>query len=112
MSNHIKDFEKTYPILAKEFKRIQNEQYDLFAKKMMDYGLGNIALGSLLEDEEDKKLSLTGVWLRCNDKINRLKNLLKTGKNYVEGEGIIDSFIDIANYGIIALLVIRNKWKK
>ena len=78
----------------------------------MDYGLGNIALGSLLEDEEDKKLSLTGVWLRCNDKINRLKNLLKTGKNYVEGEGIIDSFIDIANYGIIALLVIRNKWKK
>jgi hypothetical protein len=110
--SHIKDFEKTYPTLAKEFKKIQNEQYDLFAKKMMDYGLGNIALGSLLEDEEDKKLSLTGVWLRCNDKINRLKNLLKTGKNYVEGEGIIDSFIDIANYGIIALLVIRNKWKK
>lgn len=110
--SHIKDFEKTYPTLAKEFKKIQNEQYDLFAKKMMDYGLGNIALGSLLEDEEDKKLSLTGVWLRCNDKINRLKNLLKTGKNYVEGEGIIDSFIDIANYGIIALLVMRNKWKK
>ena len=110
--SHIKDFEKTYPTLAKEFKKIQNEQYDLFAKKMMDYGLGNIALGSLLEDEEDKKLSLTGVWLRCIDKINRLKNLLKTGKNYVEGEGIIDSFIDIANYGIIALLVIRNKWKK
>ena len=110
--SHIKDFEKTYPTLAKEFKKIQNEQYDLFAKKMMDYGLGNIALGSLLEDEEDKKLSLTGVWLRCNDKINRLKNLLKTGKNYVEGEGIIDSFIDIANYGIIAILVMRNKWKK
>ena len=110
--SHIKDFEKTYPTLAKEFKKIQNEQYDLFAKKMMDYGLGNIALGSSLEDEEDKKLSLTGVWLRCNDKINRLKNLLKTGRNYVEGEGIIDSFIDIANYGIIALLVIRNKWKK
>ena len=110
--SHIKDFEKTYPTLAKEFKKIQNEQYDLFAKKMMDYGLGNIALGSLLEDEEDKKLSLTGVWLRCNDKINRLKNLLKTGKNYVEGEGKIDSFIDIANNGIIALLVIRNKRKK
>ena len=112
MNNHIKDFEKTYPTLAKEFKKIQNEQYDLFAKKMMDYGLGNIALGSLLEDEEDKNLSLTGVWLRCNDKINRLKNLLKRDKNYVEGEGMMDSFIDIANYGIIALLVIRNKWKK
>ena len=78
----------------------------------MDYGLGNISLGSTLEEKEDKDLSLTGIWLRCNDKINRLKNLLKRGKNYVEGEGMMDSFIDIANYGIIAILVMRNKWKK
>ena len=112
MNNHIKDFEKTYPTLAEEFKKIQTEQYDLFSRKMMDYGLGNISLGSTLEEKEDQKLSLTGIWLRCNDKINRLKNLLKRDKNYVEGEGMMDSFIDIANYGIIALLVIRNKWKK
>jgi len=25
---------------------------------------------------------------------------------------MIDSFIDISNYGIIAQLVMRNKWKK
>jgi len=25
---------------------------------------------------------------------------------------MIDSFIDIANYGIIAMMVLRNKWKK
>lgn len=107
------DFENTYPTLAKEFKQIQSEQYELFAKKMLDYGLHNISLGSSLEDSEDTKLSLTGIWLRCSDKINRLKNLLKRdGKNYVEGEGMIDSFIDIANYGIIAMLVMRNKWKK
>ena len=112
MSNHIKDFEKTYPTLDTEFKKIQKEQYDLFSRKMMDYGLGNISLGSTLEEDVDIKLSLTGIWLRCNDKINRLKNLLKRGKNYVEGEGMMDSFIDIANYGIIALLVMRNKWKK
>jgi hypothetical protein len=50
--------------------------------------------------------------VRCNDKINRLKNMLKRkGKNYVQGEPMIDSFIDIANYGIIAMLVMRNKWK-
>ena len=35
----------------------------------------------------------------------------RDGKNYVDGEGMIDSFIDIANYGIIAMMVIRNKWK-
>ncbi len=109
----INNFELIYPGLAKEFQQIQKEQYDLFAGKMLDYGLGNIALGSTLEEEEDIQLSLTGIWLRCNDKINRLKNMLKRkGKNYVNDEPMIDSFIDISNYGIIAQLVMRNKWKK
>lgn len=115
MSNEevIKVFEKEYPELSKEFQSIQKEQYELFAGKMMDYGLGNIALGSTLEEDEDKQLSLTGIWLRCNDKINRLKNMLKRdGKNYVNDEPMIDSFIDISNYGIIAQLVMKNKWKK
>jgi len=108
----IKDFEKNYPELAREFQAVQTEQYALFARKMMDYGLQNIALGSDLSTSDDRNLSITGIWLRCNDKINRLKNLLKrNGKNYVEGESMIDSFVDIANYGIIAMLVIRGKWK-
>lgn len=109
----VRDFEKTYPELAIAWKETQDEQYVLFARKMMDYGLSNIALGSNLEDPEDVNLSLTGIWLRINDKINRLKNLLKRkGRNYVKDEPMIDSFLDIANYGIIAMLVIRNKWKK
>ena len=108
----VTDFEKTYPELAYEFQQIQREQYELFAAKMMDYGLQNIALGSTLEKEEDINLSITGIWLRCNDKINRLKNLLQRNKkNYVKGEAMIDSFIDISNYGIIAQLVMRGKWK-
>jgi len=108
----IKDFEKTYPELSKEFQAIQKEQYELFAAKMMDYGLSNISLGSNLDTREDRDLSLTGIWLRCNDKINRLKNMLKrNGKNYVQGEAMVDSFIDISNYGIIAMMVLRGKWK-
>ena len=109
----ISDFEKTYPTLAESFKGIQQEQYELFARKMMDYGLGNITLGSTLEDPDDINLSLTGIWLRCNDKINRLKNMLKRkGRNYVQDEPMIDSFIDISNYSIIAQLVMKGKWKK
>ena len=107
------DFEKMYPELAEEFKQIQKEQYDLFAGKMLDYGLSNISLGSNLEEKDDVHMSLTGIWLRCNDKINRLKNMLKReGKNYVKDEPMIDSFIDISNYGIIAQLVMKGKWKK
>ena len=111
-SKAVTDFEQKYPELAYEFQQIQREQYELFASKMMDYGLLNISLGSTLEKEEDIKLSITAIWLRCNDKINRLKNMIqRNGRNYVKGEAMIDSFIDISNYGIIAQLVLRGKWK-
>tara|TARA_Y100000361_G_scaffold97365_1_gene87285 strand:+ start:358 stop:774 length:417 start_codon:yes stop_codon:yes gene_type:complete len=105
-------FESEYPLLATEFKQIQKEMYEMFARKHMDYGLNNIALGGDLSNEDDKKYSLTGLNIRLTDKISRLKNLLINGKNYVKGEGMEDTFIDIANYGIIGLLVGRNRWKK
>ena len=105
-------FETEYPELADEFKSIQSEMYEMFARKHLDYGLNNIALGGDLTDEADKKFSLTGLCIRLTDKISRLKNLLSNGKNYVKGESMEDTFIDIANYGIIGLLVGRDKWKK
>jgi len=109
----IKIFESEYPELSNEFIRVQAEMYEMFAHKHMDYGLNNIALGGdILNNEADKKFSLTGLAIRLTDKISRLKNLLVNGKNFVKGEGMEDTFIDIANYGIIGLLVGRNKWKK
>ena len=108
----IKIFEEEYPILADEFRQIQKEMYEMFARKHMDYGLNNIALGGDLTQENDKKFSLTGLCIRLTDKISRLKNLLVNGRSFVKGEGMEDTFIDIANYGIIGLLVGRNKWKK
>ncbi len=108
----IEVFETSYPELSSEFKKIQDEMYEMFARKHMDYGLNNIALGGDLKNENDKKFSLTGLCIRLTDKISRLKNLLTNGKNFVKGEGMEDTFIDIANYGIIGLLVGRDKWKK
>ena len=109
----IKAFEKEYPELSKEFKVIQKEMYEMFARKHMDYGLNNIALGGdIVNNSDDKQFSLTGLCIRLTDKISRLKNLLVNGRSFVEGEGMQDTFIDIANYGIIGLLVGRDKWKK
>lgn len=105
-------FEVEYPELSEEFKSIQKEMYEMFARKHLDYGLNNIALGGDLTNSEDKTFSLTGLAIRLTDKISRLKNLLINGKNFVKGEGMEDTFIDIANYGIIGLLVGRDKWKK
>ena len=105
-------FEKEYPELAKEFQNIQKEMYETFAAKHMDYGLQNISLGGDLTKESDKKFSLTGLAIRLTDKISRLRNLLTNGKNFVKGEGMEDTFLDVANYRIIGLLVGRDKWKK
>ena len=112
-SDHtVAQFEEEYPELSQEFKIIQDEMYRMFAAKHMDYGLQNISLGGDLTNENDKKFSLTGLAIRLTDKISRLRNLLANGKNFVKGEGMEDTFIDIANYGIIGMLVGRDKWKK
>ena len=70
----VRVFEHEYPELSNEFKNIQEEQYELFARKMLDYGLNNITLGGdIVNNSEDKKFSLTGLTIRLTDKINRLK---------------------------------------
>ena len=104
--------EATYPEMAKEYRNICQEQYELFCRKQSNYGPSNIAVGTDLKSYNDVKLSLTGLWFRMNDKIQRLKNLLILGKTNVVDESIEDSFQDVSNYGIIAQLVSRGKWAK
>lgn len=108
----IRIFEKEYPELSSEFKQIQKEMYEMFAQKHLDYGLNNIALGGDLTNKKDKIFSLTGLCIRLTDKVSRLKNLIIRGRSFVKEESIEDTFIDVANYGIIGLLVGRDKWKK
>jgi hypothetical protein len=109
----IQQMEEEYPEIAREYKKILKEQYELFSKKMLDYGLDNISMGTRLETQDEKRLSLTSVWIRCSDKMNRLKNLVLLNKsNRVTDEPSIDSWIDLCNYSIIAQIVSRDQWKK
>ena len=105
--------EEEYPEMMGEFKRLQKEQYELFSVKQHDYGPGNISVGTQLQTTEEIQLSLTGLWFRMNDKIQRLKNLLMSGRgNAVEGEPMEDAFLDVSNYGIMATIVKNGKWGK
>jgi hypothetical protein len=108
----VKYIETNYPEMAAEFKKICSEQYELFCQKQANYGPSNISVGTDLKTKDDIKLSLTGLWFRMNDKIQRLKNLVVLGKADTVGESIKDSFQDVSNYGIIAQLVSRGKWGK
>lgn len=108
----ILEMEEKFPIMTAEFKRIQAEQYELFCRKQKNYGPDNISMGSTLEREEDRKLSLQGLFFRLNDKINRYKQMIMFGSKDAVGESLDDTFKDISVYGIIAQLVQSGKWGK
>ena len=109
----VAQMEKEWPEMTKEFRRLQKEQYELFLHKQHDYGPGNISVGTQLQTEEEIHLSLTGLWFRMNDKIQRLKTLLMGNKqNAVDGEPMEDAYLDVSNYGIMATIVKKGVWGK
>ena len=109
----VKQMEQEWPEMTSEFKKLQREQYVLFCNKQHDYGPGNISVGTQLQTPEEIKLSLTGLWFRMNDKLQRVKNLLMSDrKNAVEDEPLEDAYLDVSNYGIMATIVGRGKWGK
>ena len=109
----IEKMEEEWPEMTQEFKKIQREQYELFLHKQHDYGPGNISVGTQLQTPEEIKLSLTGLWFRMNDKLQRVKTLLMTGRDSaVKDEPLEDAYLDVSNYGIMATIVSRDKWGK
>lgn len=108
----VREMEEKYPTMTNDFKRIQREQYELFCRKQSNYGPDNISLGTTLEREQDRKLSLQGLFFRLNDKINRYKQMIMFGSVDAVGESLEDTFKDISVYGIIAQLVQNGTWGK
>jgi|TARA_A100001391_G_scaffold108377_1_gene72769 hypothetical protein len=108
----VEQMEKEWPEMTKEFKRLQREQYELFLRKQHDYGPGNISVGTMLQTQDEIHLSLTGLWFRMNDKIQRLKTMLMTKRESAVDEPMEDAYLDVSNYGIMATIVKNGKWGK
>jgi len=77
------------------------ELFDLLISKHRDYGPKNIS--------DSPGGPLNGLRVRMHDKLARINNLIDSGAN-PEHESLEDSFKDMANYAIIGLLVLRDKW--
>ena len=92
--------EKEYPETAKEFQRLQHEQWETFCRKQMDYGPSNIAMGTTLKTKEDRRLSLIGLIVRINDKVQRLMNLVVKHNRDAQNEPVMDAFKDLSVYGL------------
>lgn len=74
--------------------------FDLFKKKQASYGCENILL-----------FGLHGILIRMSDKFQRLKNLVWQKKpNPLENETIEDTYLDLADYALISVLVMNGDW--
>jgi hypothetical protein len=80
---------------------IVDELYNLLLTKHHDYGPLNIA--------QSPGGPLNGLRVRMWDKIARINHLIDNGAE-AQNEPLEDSYKDLANYAIIALMVLREKW--
>jgi len=82
---------------------VMDEIGNLLITKQADYGPGNI--------NNAFNGPMNGLMVRIGDKFERLKNLLSSGAK-PQHESIEDSFKDMANYAVIALMVERGLWPR
>ena len=78
---------------------IAAECVSLLDSKQKDYGPKNIS-----------RFGVRGLSVRLYDKVERLANLLMDREEDPKNESLEDTFKDIANYGIIGLLLLKDQW--
>ena len=88
---------------ADEVRIVYDELMSLLLSKHRDYGPRNIA--------DAPGGAINGLRVRMHDKLARINNLVDS-KNEPAHESLEDSFKDMANYAIIGMLLLRDKWDK
>jgi hypothetical protein len=104
LPEHMKELIRSADV-HREFKdavqqKFQHAQHVLLSKHK-DYGPKNIA--------HSPGGPLNGLRVRMWDKFARINHLIDN-KAKPENESLRDSFLDMANYAIIAMLVLDNEW--
>lgn len=77
------------------------EAVEVLISKHKDYGPSNIASAP--------GGALNGLRVRLHDKVARLNNLIDKGVDPMH-ESLFDTFLDIANYGIIGMMILEQDW--
>lgn len=101
-SNKEKEYShgKTKGIESDTFESVLNEMRDLHAKKNKDYG---DAFHKSFEE-----FGVTAGVVRLNDKMERVKSLVKNGKAEVKDESLMDTLKDMASYAVMLYVELKN----
>lgn len=83
------------------FESVLDEMKELHAKKDKDYGS---AFHKSFEE-----FGVTAGVVRLNDKMERVKALVKNGKAEVKDESLLDSLKDMASYAVMLYVELKNK---
>lgn len=89
--------------MGREIVTVALECVTLFDKKQLDYGSTNISTSGEI-----------GVAVRIQDKASRMRHILLKelkGDAGVKNEPLADTYQDVANYGMIGMLLNRKVWK-
>lgn len=101
-SNKEKEYShgKTKGIESDTFESVLNEMRDLHAKKNKDYG---DAFHKSFEE-----FGVTAGVVRLNDKMERVKSLVKNGKAEVKDESLMDTLKDMASYAVMLYVELKH----
>lgn len=90
---------------SSEFEEAVQQKFQhaksVLLQKHKDYGPKNIALAP--------GGAINGLRVRMWDKMARINHLMETGAD-PQNESLKDSFLDLANYAIIAMMVLDDEW--
>ena len=90
--------------MGEEIIRVALECIELFDIKQQDYRSSNIGISGEI-----------GIQVRLQDKVSRMRHLqmkrLREPDMKVNNESLVDTYQDVANYGMIGMLLDRDLWK-
>ena len=82
---------------TENFRKVQDEGFELFKKKNTDYGNAFEEHGTI------------GILVRMNDKIKRAMNITEKNITLIDSESLRDTLIDLHNYSALAITLIDKK---
>jgi hypothetical protein len=77
----------------RQFKKVQDEAFELFNKKNTDYG------------DSFADYGVIGILVRMGDKVKRYMSVSKRGISLVNDEALRDTLIDLHNYSAMAIML-------
>jgi hypothetical protein len=85
------------------FHKLLKEIGDLHDKKQQDYGVETDPFANVRGSSDWGVAPWVGAMIRANDKVKRLQKYARDGQ--LANEGARDSFMDLAVYALIALVL-------